>query len=723
MTIEEILRENARRLEEIGREFDPMSGCGSTGKREAFNVEGIAGPLYLPEMMLREGSLAWNLRNAGSVDAYLKERLGRTEEDGDRELLMARFDQERCRHDFPYWAATRIYIKDKRGGEDILFRLNRPQRKFVERLEEDRLAGRPIRLILLKARQWGGSTCSQLYMAWLQLVHRKGLNSLIIAHQNVGSDEIKDMFDRMLSAYPEGYLYYNEEDDCPGRMPKGGKRIVGVGHTRALQRVEARNFKIKIGTAERPDSCRGGDYSLVHCSEVGVWKTTLGKTPEQILRSACSGVLLEPMTMIVYESTANGTGTFFHREYEAAKRGESQFGALFISWFDIDQYSIELDESGRREWARKLLGGRNVEAAASDREQPGAYLWWLWEQGATLEALAWYVAERSKYSDHGLMAAEYPSDDVEAFVHSGSRVFDCYKVETLREGCRKVAERGEIDVDGVASIGARFLCDSQRGEMLRHVEFRPLESGGWRVWKHPGEGDEVRVGPGMKIRDRYLAVVDVGGRGDKSDWSVICIFDRGPMAWGDVPEVVAQWRGHTDMDILAWQAAMAAKYYDEALLVIESNTLETHDRERDIDGDLSGFILNRLRDVYPNLYARPRGPEEIRMGAPVRYGFHTNVATKPMIIATLVKAIREGLYVERDEMCLDEFLSYERRQNGSFGAISGRHDDLLMTRAIGLHICFHEMDLPRIRTSAGCHGISGTADQFRRRRPAGWTCF
>ena len=35
MTIEEILRENARRLEEIGREFDPMSGCGSTGKREA----------------------------------------------------------------------------------------------------------------------------------------------------------------------------------------------------------------------------------------------------------------------------------------------------------------------------------------------------------------------------------------------------------------------------------------------------------------------------------------------------------------------------------------------------------------------------------------------------------------------------------------------------------------------------------------------------------------
>ena len=66
-----------------------------------------------------------------------------------------------------------------------------------------------------------------------------------------------------------------------------------------------------------------------------------------------------------------------------------------------------------------------------------------------------------------------------------------------------------------------------------------------------------------------------------------------------------------------------------------------------------------------------------------------------MIISTLVKVIREGLYVERDRTCLDEYLAYERRQNGSFGAIAGCHDDLLMTRAIGLHICFHELDAPR----------------------------
>ena len=54
------------------------------------------------------------------------------------------------------------------------------------------------------------------------------------------------------------------------------------------------------------------------------------------------------------------------------------------------------------------------------------------------------------------------------------------------------------------------------------------------------------------------------------------------------------------------------------------------------------------------------------------------------------------MYVERDERCIDEYLFYERKKNGAFGAIVGKHDDLLMTRAIGLHICYYEMEIPKI---------------------------
>ena len=150
------------------------------------------------------------------------------------------------------------------------------------------------------------------------------------------------------------------------------------------------------------------------------------------------------------------------------------------------------------------------------------------------------------------------------------------------------------------------------------------------------------------------------------------------------------------MDRLAWKAAQIAAYYDNAYLVIESNTLETHDKERQVDGDMSGYILNQIKDVYTNLYARKQSDEEIKEQAPKKYGFHTNVATKPKIISTLVKVIRDHLYVERDARCLDEYLCYEKKKNGAFGAITGKHDDLLMTRAIGLQIAFYEMELPTI---------------------------
>lgn len=590
-------------------------------------------------------------------------------------------DMRRCLEDFEYWAARCCYIKNKMGGEDIFFRLNRPQRKLVAALEQMRQAGEPIRLILLKARQWGGSTCTQLYIAWLQMVRMKGLNSLIVAHQHTGTYEIRDMFMRMINSYPEKMMdrekEFEAEDKKRRRKKKSAaKRIESVGP--GTFRVISGNFKVKVGSAERPDSCRGGDYSLIHCSEVALWKKTRLKSPEDLFRAACSGVLYEPMTMILLESTANGTGNFFHEEYVSAKKGESQFKSLFIAWYEIDQYSHPFDEGEKEEFAAELLRDRDNEYPVNNRVQPGAYLWWLWQNGATLEALNWYVKERRKYSDHGQMAAEYPSNDVEAFVHSGARVFDPYRVEDLREGCEMLPKTGELTGDKPS--GPESLCN---------IDFREDLKGSLKIWKKPERLDDY------DISRRYLTVVDIGGRSLKADWSVIVVIDRAPLLTCEPPEIVAQWRGHTDFDLLAWNAARIARYYNDSLLVIESNTLETHDRDRLVEGDQSNFLLDQLRRHYRNLYARKRKPEDIRQGMPVKYGFHTNVATKPLIITNLVKVVREGLYVERDPMCLDEMLTYEQRQDGSYGALSGRHDDLLMTRAIGLHICFNEMPMPQ----------------------------
>lgn len=672
ITISKILQENERRRAIVFAPFNPITGEGSIGQRVAFTVSDYPIPTqYLPVEMMDEPFVK-SLSKAGSVDAFIRDALMLPVTDEARDKVVEEFIRIRQKHDYPFWAAMFAYIKRKGGGTDVLFRLNRPQRKLIKRLEKMRKAGKPIRLILLKARQWGGSTAIQIYMAWLQLVHEVGLNSLIIAHQGTGSDEIKDMFDRMIKSYPVEMLHELGEAYAPNE-PK----MVGVGKSGNIFRVPQRNCKIKIGTAERPNSCRGGDYNLVHLSEVALWKETDGKKPEDIVRSACSGILLRPYTMIVYESTPNGVGNFFHKEYLAAKKGLSQFEAMFVAWFEIEQYELPFaNEAEKYAFAKKLFENRRNDEVKSDREEPGTYLWRLWEKGATLEAIHWYVSERSKYTNHGDMASEYPSDDIEAFTYSGRKVFSSEDVEQFRPACRAPRWIGEIY--GSADEGEKAI------EGLR---FKKEADGRLFMW-HDVERSDTE-----EVTDRYLVVVDVcKGHTKNADFADILVIDRLFMMDGEPPVVAAEWHGHIDMDKLAWKATQVAAYYNNALLVIESNTLETNNTKGEAE-----YILTLIHEVYgKQLYARKQSAEDIRQGLPKKYGYHTNPLTKKVVIYNLKVVIRERLYIEREEACLDEYLTYVETENNVFEAMEGYHDDRLMTRAIGMQVCYHEMELPRI---------------------------
>ena len=626
--VKEILAENTRRIAEINAKFNPVTGEGSIGKRVLVEISDF--PFrrqWLPEQMMNI-PLVKQLVRCGSVEKFLEQEMDCDSTQEAVEAVVLQFVRMRCRYDFPFWAAVYVFIKPKGGGEDVHFKLNRPQRKLIERLEAMRLAGKPIRLVLLKARQWGGSTATQLYMAWLQLVHKHGLNSLIVGHVKDSSTEVKDMFDRMISHYPVRLMYRMGEE-----------------------------YDERDGTAEKPNSARGGDYNLVHLTEVGLWKETEGKTPEEIVRSATSGMLYKPYTMVVYESTANGTGNFFHKEYLAAKNGKSQYEAMFISWYEIEQ---------------------NTTPFESEKQRADTYLWRLWLCGATLEAINWYILERSKYSDHGDMASECPSNDIEAFTFSGRKVFSDDDIEKLRPSCKPPKYIGEIYGKWDSGAGA-----------LENLQFRKEKNGRLCIWSdvEPDEPDE-------KVTNRYLVIVDVcKGMSAKADFAVIAVFDRVWMIDGDPPSLVAQWRGHIEMDRLAWKAAQVAEYYNHAFLVIESNTLETNNTRSEAE-----YILNLVSDVYDNLYARKSDntSTDVREKPPVKYGFHTNRLTKGTIIHNLKAVVREQLYTERDEMCLDEYSVYVETENGGYEAPDGYHDDILMTRAIGMWICYHEMDWPRI---------------------------
>lgn len=752
-TVDEIIEENRRRMQEMSAPFDPLTGLNSIGKRTKVIIPDYPIQVqYLPEDMMADPFIAsvckYGVRKV-AINAFngnpLESNKGWNIDVPDyaMESVCERFSRIRYFFDFAYWAWCEVKIHPKGSGDDIPFRLNRAQRRLIERLERMRRAKKPIRLVLLKARQWGGSTATQIYIAWLQLIVIKGANSIIVGHVKDAAAEVKDMLTKLLDSYNPELVSDIDSPFTDEEVEKLSRTGLYHGSSTSANifYIPSRKSKFKIGTAEKPNSARGGDSTLAHCTEVGMWMATDNKTPEDIVTSVTGGISYKPNTMIVYESTAKGTGNFFHNIYSAAKRAEvsgtfHQFERLFISWAEIgwknmmpfrddtqylkstilnalrernrditEEYAMQNipwfdfylpeyipeDAPTEREFAERLFAMREQKDAPDDCHEPGEYLWYLWQSGATLQGIYWYECERTKYHNHADMASETPSNDVEAFKNSGSKVFSEYNVEKLAIGCRP-----PVDIGDVVSTSPEAIRTGYRPgrSILKDLTFRSDPQGQLWVWQFPDTVTKVREG--YRIRDQYLVVVDIGGVSNRSDWSVILVLDRSWMAEGGKPVVVAQWYGHIHHDLLAWKAVQIAKYYDNALLVIESNTLETRDRDRDVDGDASDFILNQIKECYNNLYERTADNENIIEGAPHKYGFHTNTKTKVTVILELQHVIREQLYVERDRRVLDEYNFYEKKKNGAFGAITGKHDDLLMTRAIGLYICFCEMKPPRI---------------------------
>lgn len=604
MTVEEMVAENRRRREELSRRelYDPIHGIGGIGDRVEVQPElWTDGREFVP----REMTL-----------------------DRDYPLVATRTDwvRLRCRYDFEYWAVMCVKIKDKQSDRMIPFRLNRPQRRVAALLENDRRYGRPMRMIMLKARQWGGSTLVQIYMAWIQCVLRENWHSLICSQVGAISAAIKGIYSSLLSSYPEGYW---EGDAKPGFKPYQGQKLINE--------IAGRNCRVTLGSSESQNSVRGCDYAMAHLTEVAFWKDTPSSSPTDFIRAIAGAIAREPMTLVVLESTANGVGNFFHTEWLRSERGESDKRAVFVPWCEIAIYSVEVDDPAR------LIG-------EMDPYETG-----LWERGLTLEQIAWYHGKRREYADHASMMAEYPTTPEEAFTNSSRNVFAPEGVDRLRKGCCVAALRGDVVAAGGKVTGPGALSG---------VTFRESSNGEMKVWQMPREG----VG--------YVVAVDVGGRSANADWSVVAVMT----ADSECPEVVAQWRGHLDHDLLTWKAAAIARLYNTALLVFESNTLETEAEGE--SPDQGTYILSTLVEHYPNIYYRVSADGS---GAP-RAGFHTNRATKQMIITELIAAVRDGGYIERDAEACDELSVYERRANGSYGARSGRHDDILMTRAIGLHV-------------------------------------
>lgn len=598
MEMKEIIMENERRKAALQVPYDPEKGVGCCGCR--VQVDGV----WVPQAVLDE------------CPGY---------------ALLAPLEQRRLRvrHDFEYWCTTCATVRDKLTGRPIRFRLNAPQRRVLAVIEEQRMAGLPVRLILLKARQWGGSTLVQMYMAWMQLVRHTGWNSLICGHLRQSARSIKGMYRLLLRHYPRELL----DDEVRVEF----KNFEGSSDVQVLT---GRDSLVIMGTAVSEDAVRGYSLAMAHLTEVAFWPETAMHSPQDVMRTVNGTVTRTPDTVVALESTANGVGQFFHTEWLRACSGQSDKVPVFVPWYEIELYRAPVGDV------------QHLWDTMDDYERR------LWHDGRTLEMIQWYHDKRKEAASHAAMMAEFPTTDTEAFVATDHGVFDREHLERLRRHCQPPQHTGDVEADY---------------KTVRNVHWVDAASGLMKVWRMPEPGG------------RYVVAVDIGGRSDQADYSVIAVLDvRDPSCRR--PEVVAQWRGHLDHDLLAWKAAQVATFYHRATLVVESNTLETG---RGTEGNDGKFLLHEVARSYPAVYRRDT----------VNYGFHTNVRTKRNMIYNLIAAVRDGTYVERDSQAIDEMATYEQTGNGGYEAKKGHHDDILITRAIALWVA-HSNVLPRATLSS-----------------------
>lgn len=614
MTLHELQQENQRRLDlERQREtYDPLRGIGCSGERRLVDTPVPDLPsAWVPVEMLDDS--AYTAAQTNSLQWQLL----------------------RCRHDFEYWCVRCAVVKHKLTGQDIPFVLNRPQRRVAAVMEGMRRRQAPIRMILLKARQWGGSTVVQMYMAWIQSCHARNWHSLICAHVKDTAAGIRGMYNKLIGSYPSELW----DGDAKPEL----KSFEGCLN---IREIRGRGCRVTIGSSENQEAVRGSDFAMAHLSEVAFYSKGEARSPVAFVRAVCGAIAVHPLTLIVMESTANGVGNYFHSEWLRSVEGKGDKQPVFVPWYEIEIYSMRCDDP------MALYGSLNE------------YEQMLWtELQLPLERIAWYRAKSSEYAEREQMQAEYPTTAEEAFINSGNNVFDVSAVERLRQQCRP-AEVGD----------------------LRHDDLEFVESpkGRLQLWERPQPGRQ------------YVAAVDVGGRWRGADWSVVTVLKHGGNGGGH--EVVAQWRGHVDHDVLAAVSMDIGRWYRNAFLVIESNTLESNCHD-------NMFVLERMKDAYPNMYMRQASSFDSPEGGGQRIGFHTNRSTKAMLISQLIEAVRDGMYIERDQNACNEYLTYEQRQDGSYGAKAGYHDDILMTRAMAVWAAAHlpayvaEPTDPRFRRS------------------------
>lgn len=496
--------------------------------------------------------------------------------------------------DFAKFAEEQIQIVTKDASKGFVpFHLNEAQKFITDKLAKQVEETGKVRAIILKARQQGISTYCAGRVFWKSYFSPHS-RSVVMAHDSATSDALFGMSKNLIK---------NMDGDLKPKEITSNAKEIKINSPWYRDKEAIGSYRLY--TAGSPEAGRGTTPTIAHLSEVAFWTHD-----EKILAGMFQGISQAAGTEVILESTANGAQGEFYRLWKGAMAGENEYVPIFLPWFWTQEYRREAPEG--------------MELSLEEEKLQDKY-------ELSLDQLYW---RRLKIAEGGELKfkQEYPATPDEAFIVSGSNVFNTEKLDAL-----------------LPEAAQRQMTWDPHSKM-----FDTSREGKLSIWDFPD------------FDSNYVVAADVAlGVGQDSSAAVVLDSKH---------RVVALYRDNRiDPSLYGEFLFYLGRYYNNALLCVESNSMGI-------------ATLQKLESMnYVNLYKQTK-IANVSNDEGVRLGFRTTSASKPAIIGNLKNLIENEEVNVPSNIMIQELKDYVSTATGKTEAAPGCYDDTVMALAMGCEV-------------------------------------
>ena len=519
------------------------------------------------------------------------------------------------------WFSTFGVIKDKRG-KDIKPKPNTLQKRMFAHYRKCQIEDKPCKMIILKPRQKGASTCAQA-LTYHHMRKHENLAGSLMGDISGTSDKVFEIYRR-----------YAEYDHFP--WTEDGGSLADGGNLADLIKLKSKSAYGKE-TAGSKNAGRSGTIQVGNMTEVAFWPMQGERDPALgYLQSLYDG---DNVSLVVADSTPNGPNGWFYRTWVQ----DNEWAKIFAAWYEFEDSVIPFNSDSELKDFKDTM--TEDEKEEQERFDVG------------YEQLHWRrrVLQDKCNGDLSKFRQEYPSDAEECFLMSSRPRFHV----------RNLDKMVKISNDLKPKMGTMSVQTDGKT-----ANFKPDRLGNWKIYEEP------------EYDSKYLISVDtctgedqqLQGLAADPDFHSVQVWKAPYEDWHGnwhVPRMVGLHHSRLDIGVLAQEIEGAARWYGDAFIIPEVNN--------------SGLaLLKYLLESGLSVYRRRRFNDSSGM-VEKSFGWSTDKITRKTVIDHMAAELLEENFDIPDIDVLKEMKTFVISDKGKPQAAPGHHDDHVLAAAIALY--------------------------------------